>query len=82
METGHQFVAARISPGPTLFIIFVNTNEKDSKVDDSKVLNFAVDVKVLSRVESRQDQDAFQPDLDKVFKWLENLQMKFNFKKV
>ena len=44
-----------------LFIISVNTIEKDI---DSKVLKFADDVKVFRTIESGQDQDAFQSDLD------------------
>ena len=61
--------------GPLLFMIFVNTIEEGI---DSKVLKFADDVKVLRTVESGQDQDAFQSDLDKMFKWSEDWQMKFN----
>ena len=61
--------------GPMLFIIFVNTIEKGI---DSKVLKFADDVKVLRTVETGQDQDAFQCNLDKRFKWSEDWQMKFN----
>ena len=52
--------------GPLLFIIFVNTIEKDV---GSKVLKFADDIKVLRTVESGQDQGAFQSDLNKLFKW-------------
>ena len=63
--------------GP-LFILFVNTIEKGI---DSKVLKFADDVKVLRTVESGQDQDAFQLDLEKMFKWSEDWQMKFNLTK-
>ena len=62
-----------------LFIIFVNTIEKGI---DSEVLKFADDVKVLRTVETGQDQDAFQSNLDKRFKWSEDKQMKFNLKSV
>ena len=64
--------------GPLLFIIFVNTIEKGI---DSKVLKFADDVKVFRTIESGQDQDAFQSDLDRIFKWSEDWRMKFNLKK-
>ena len=53
-----------------LFIIFVNTIEKGI---DRKVLKFADDVKVSRTIESGQDQDAFQPDLDKMFKWYQKI---------
>ena len=46
----------------------------------SKFLKIADDVKVLRTVESGQDQDAFQSDLDKMFKWPEDWQMEFNLK--
>ena len=64
--------------GPLLFIIFVNTIENGI---DSKVLKFADDVKLFRTIESGEDQDAFQSDLDRIFKWSEDWQMKFNLKK-
>ena len=76
MATDQQWGATGISPGPT--VIFVNTIEKGIH---SKILKFADAVKILRTVESGQDQEGFLPGLDKVFKWSEDWQMKFKFKK-
>ena len=61
-----------------LFIISVNTIEKDI---DSKVLKFADDVKVFRTIESGQDQDAFQSDLDRIFKLVRRLTNEIKLKK-
>ena len=65
---GHQWMPQGSVLDPLLFIIFVNTIEKGI---DSKILTFAGNVKVLRTVESGQEQDAFQSDLDNMFKWSE-----------
>ena len=64
--------------GPLLFIIFVNDIESNLV---SKILKFADDIKVVRVIRGEQDQDIFQSDLDKLVKWSEDWQMKFNFKK-
>ena len=64
--------------GPLLFIIFVNSIESDIK---SKVLKFADDIKVVRVIEGCHDKDIFQSDLNTLFKWSEDWQMKFNLSK-
>ena len=64
--------------GPLLFIIFVNTIENDI---DSKVLKFADDIKIIRVIKGERDQEVFQADLNKLVKWSEDWQMKFNLKK-
>lgn len=64
--------------GPLLFIIFVNTI--DDHVD-SKVLKFADDIKIARVIERDHDLEIFQSDLNRLVKWAEDWQMKFNLKK-
>ena len=64
--------------GPLLFLIFVNTIENGI---DSTVLKFADDLKVFKVIRDVDDQNAFQSDLDKLVKWSEAWQMKFNISK-
>ena len=64
--------------GPLLFIIFVNTIEDGI---DSKVLKFADDIKMFRAIEEKNDQEAFQADLNGLVAWSENWQMKFNLSK-
>ena len=61
--------------GPLLFIIFVNEIEHNL---ESKVLKFADDIKVVRVIEESKDQETLQSDLDKLVKWSESWQMKFN----
>ena len=44
-------------------------------------MKYADDVKVFRTVESGQDQDDFQSELDKMFKWSEDWQMTFKLNK-
>ena len=69
MVPGTEMNIPTLVLGPLLFIMFVNTIDN---VIGSKVWKFADDVKVLRTVESGQDQDAFQCDLDKLFKLSED----------
>ena len=64
--------------GPLLFIIFVNEIEHSL---ESKVLKFADDIKVVRVIEESKDQETLQSDLDKLVKWSESWQMKFNLSK-
>ena len=58
-----------------LFIIFVNEIEHSL---ESKALKFADDIKVVRVIEESKDQETLQSDLDKLVKWSESWQMKFN----
>lgn len=64
--------------GPVLFIIFIN--DIDNGID-SNVLKFADDLKIFRKVETTNDHKLLQDDLDKIVKWSETWQMKFNFGK-
>ena len=60
--------------GPLLFLVFVNTIESNI---NSKVFKFADDIKLFTVIEEKNEQIDF--DLDKLVKWSEVWQMKFNF---
>ena len=64
--------------GPLLFLIFVNSIET---VVNSDVLKFADDLKMFRIIGDKNDHNEFQSDLDRLVKWSEKWQMKFNFKK-
>ena len=63
---------------PLLFIIFVNEIEHSL---ERNVLKFVDDVKVVRVIEESKDQETLQSDLDKLVKWSESWQMKFNLSK-
>ena len=67
--------------GPLLFIIFIN--DIDSAVDTlhCTLLKFADDTKGTHIVNSDDDADKLQRDLDNLFKWSSDWQMLFNLDK-
>ena len=58
--------------GLILFLIYINDLEEDIS---SKVLKFADDTKVFTKVTNDTDKQSLQNDLDKLVKWLEKWQM-------
>ena len=63
--------------GPLLFIIYIN------HLDDNitrKVLKFADDTKVFRKVNTDDDKQHLQNDLDRLLKWSEKWQMLFKDK--
>ena len=61
--------------GPVLLIIFINDIEEDVA---SKILKFADDTKLISRVGTVQEVERLKDDLRKLFQWAEDWQMMFN----
>ena len=64
--------------GPVLFLVFIDDLEEGVM---SGVLKFADDTKILRRVDSDEDREALQRDLDRLVRWSEVWQMKFNVDK-
>ena len=64
--------------GPVLFLVFIDDLEEGVM---SGVLQFADDTKIFRRVDSDEDREALQRDLDKLVQWSEVWQMKFNVDK-
>ena len=61
--------------GPSLFVIFIND------LDDgviNKLLKFADDTKIVSKVGTAEDVKVLQDDLHKLFQWSKDWQMLFN----
>ena len=61
--------------GPLLFIIFINDLD-DGVVN--KILKFADDTKIVSKVASEYQIKILQSDLHKMFNWSQDWQMLFN----
>ncbi|KAG7166732.1 RNA-directed DNA polymerase from mobile element jockey-like 30 [Homarus americanus] len=64
--------------GPLLFIIYINDLDTGISSDISK---FADDTKIGRQINSGQDANALQEDLNKLQGWSEKWQMKFNTSK-
>ena len=64
--------------GPILFIIFINDLEAGIK---SRILKFADDAKLIGKVASVEDLQTIKKDLENLWKWSEDWQMKFNVEK-
>ena len=63
---------------PILFLIYINGLDDDIT---SKVLKFADDTKVFTKIKSDADRLLLQDDLNKLTEWSEKWQMLFNFGK-
>ena len=64
--------------GPTLFLILINDINYNV---DSEVSLFADDTRVLKGVQSTEDTDELQKDLEKLYCWQQENNMLFNGKK-
>ena len=64
--------------GPILFLIYIN--DLDDSIT-SNVLKFADDTKLFRKVNTDDDKQHLQNDLDRLVKWSEKWQMLFNFGK-
>ena len=64
--------------GPVLFLVFIDNLEEGLM---SEVLKFADDTKIFRRVDSEEDREMLQRDLDRLVQWSEVWQMKFNVDK-
>jgi len=61
--------------GPLLFVIFIN--DLDEEVIN-KLLKFADDTNIVSKVGTAEDVKVLQDDLHKLFQWSKDWQMLFN----
>ena len=64
--------------GPILFLIFINDLELDIR---NLVFKCADDTKLLGKVDSSEDRDFLQNDLDRLMQWSDRWQMPFNTSK-
>ena len=64
--------------GPLLFLIYINDLDN---VVNSDISKFADDTKIGRRINSHQDSDQLQRDLDKMHEWTIKWQMNFNTSK-
>jgi len=64
---------------PLLFIIYVN--DMQSQINNVRILQFADDTKVFSAVQSVNDINQLQENLDLLSRWFENWRMSVNVKK-
>ena len=64
--------------GPILFLIYINDLDADIT---SKVLKFADDTKMFSKIKSDADRQHLKDYLNKLIEWSEKWQMLFNFGK-
>ena len=64
--------------GPVLFLILIN--DIDENIDSSSSL-FADDTRVTRRIDSEEDVEKLQNDLNKLYQWQEENNMLFNGKK-
>lgn len=55
--------------GPLLFVLFIN--DISTIVHDSKIRLFADDIKIYKEIESPNDCDKFQADINKISNWLD-----------
>ena len=66
--------------GPLLFLIYIYINDSDNNIT-SNVLKFADDSKVFRKVNTDDDKQHLQNNLDRLVKWFEKWQMLLNFGK-
>ena len=64
--------------GPVLALIFLSDIDSDVECIASM---FCDDTRLLSKINSEEDVEIMQADLDKVFNWADNNNMKFNSEK-
>ena len=64
--------------GPVLFLVFIDDLEEGLMSD---MLKFADDTKIFWRVDFEEDRNVLQRDLDRLVRWSEVWQMKFNVEK-
>ena len=64
--------------GPILFLILIS--DIDNNISSTASM-FADDTRVLRKISTEEDVEALQEDLEKVFNWQEDNNMKFNGKK-
>jgi len=63
--------------GTLLFVIFINDHDLDDGMTN-KLLKFADDTKIVSKVGTAEDVKVLQDDLHKLFQWFQDWQMLFN----
>ena len=61
--------------GPIFFLMFIGDITEEVKAD---VKLFVDDAKVKNKIKDEEDVEALQKDLDRLYKWEEDNQMKFN----
>ncbi len=61
--------------GPCLFVIFINDLPDEVT---SCIQMFADDTKVFTKVNSTEDQDKLQEDIDSLYQWSDKWQLRFN----
>ena len=64
--------------GPVLFIVYINDIDEGI---NCKISKFADDTKIMSKVTSTSQWQELQCDLNKLTRWAEKWQMKFNIEK-
>ena len=64
--------------GPILFLVYINDLEEGVT---GKILKFADDTKLFTKIKEIGDKQNLQDDIDKLVKWSEKWQMLFNFGK-
>ena len=64
--------------GPVLFLIFIN--DVDKRVTNS-ILKFADDTKIFGGMQSEDDREGIQGDLDSLLAWAHDWKMEFNVEK-
>ena len=83
LEISFEWCTTRISIRTFINLnIYIYINDLDDNITSiSNVLKFAVDTKVLRKVNNDGDKQHLQNNLDKLVKWSEKWQMLFNFGK-
>ena len=66
--------------GPILFLILINDIDQDIE-GDSFLSLFADDTRIARKVNSEEDIESLQADLEKLYKWQDSNNMQFNSKK-
>ena len=64
--------------GPVLFLIFIDDIDEGLR---SSILKFADDTKIYGVVNSWEDRERLQKDLNRLVEWASRWQMKFNEEK-
>ena len=65
---------------PIMFLMYVLVNDLVDGIDSYASL-FADDVKIMKRIERREDCMMLQDDLNKIFEWSQCWEMEFNIRK-
>ena len=65
--------------GPFLFLLFIN--DISSKLQFSRILIFADDIKLFNQINSPRDQSRLQTDLDTIVQWAEVNDLRLNIDK-